>query len=98
MLTQRFIYEFDEFRLDTGQFLLNRGSLSAPLTPTVFRILVVLLEHAGDVVTKQQLIQELWPDSFVEEGNLNRNVSSLRKALGEKPSDHRYIETVPKIG
>jgi predicted ATPase len=98
MLTQRSIYEFDDFRVDTGQFLLCRMGLSSPITPTVFRILVLLLEHAGEVVTKEQLVKHIWPDSFVEEGNLNRNVSTLRKALGEKPSDHRYIETVPKLG
>jgi len=98
MLTQRSIYEFDDFRVDTGQFLLSRFGLSAPITPTVFRILVLLLEHAGQVVTKEQLVKQIWPDSFVEEGNLNRNVSTLRKALGEKPADHRYIETVPKLG
>jgi DNA-binding winged helix-turn-helix (wHTH) protein len=98
MLTQRSIYEFDDFRVDTGQFLLCRLGLSSPITPTVFRILVLLLEHAGEVVTKEQLVKHIWPDSFVEDGNLNRNVSTLRKALGEKPSDHRYIETVPKLG
>jgi predicted ATPase/DNA-binding winged helix-turn-helix (wHTH) protein len=98
MLTQRSIYEFDDFRVDTGQFLLCRMGLTSPLTPTVFRILVLLLEHAGQVVTKEELVKHIWPDSFVEEGNLNRNVSTLRKALGEKPSDHRYIETVPKLG
>ncbi len=98
MLTQRAIYEFDDFRVDTGQFLLNRRGVPSPLTPTVFRILLLLLEHAGKVVTKEQLVQHVWPDSFVEEGNLNRNISTLRKALGEKPSDHRFIETVPKTG
>jgi predicted ATPase len=56
------------------------------------------LEHPGEVVTKEQLMKHVWPDSFVEEGNLNRNVSTLRKALGERPSDHRYIETIPKTG
>ena len=98
MLTNRRIFEFDDFRVDTGQFLLTRPGQSSPLTPTVFRILVMLLEQAGKVVSKEELIKEVWPDSFVEEGNLNRNVSTLRKALGERPSDHRYIETIPKTG
>jgi DNA-binding winged helix-turn-helix (wHTH) protein len=98
MVTQRRIYEFDDFRVDSGQFLLTKGGHSAPITPTVFRILLTLLERAGEVVSKDDLIKSVWPDSFVEEGNLNRNVSTLRKALGEKPSDHRYIETVPKTG
>jgi DNA-binding winged helix-turn-helix (wHTH) protein/predicted ATPase len=98
MLTQRQIFEFDDFRVDTGQFLLTKAGHSSPMTPTVFRILVFLLEHPGEVVTKEQLMKQVWPDSFVEEGNLNRNVSTLRKALGERPSDHRYIETIPKTG
>jgi predicted ATPase len=58
----------------------------------------MLLENAGQAVTKEELIKYVWPDSFVEEGNLNRNMSTLRKALDEKPSDHRYIETIPKTG
>jgi DNA-binding winged helix-turn-helix (wHTH) protein/predicted ATPase len=98
MLTQRRIYEFDDFRVDSGQFLLMRGGQSTPITPTVFRILLTLLERAGQVVSKEDLMKSVWPDSYVEEGNLNRNVSTLRKALDEKPSDHRYIETIPKTG
>src|SRR5882672_711263 len=98
MLTQRRIYEFDDFRVDTGQFLLARSGHTTPITPTVFRILLILLERAGQVVSKDELIKFVWPDSFVEEGNLNRNISTLRKALDEKPCDHRYIETVPKTG
>lgn len=98
MFTQRLIYEFDDFRVDTGHFLLTKNGHSTPITPTVFRILVFLLERAGQVVAKSELISFVWPDSYVEEGNLNRNVSTLRKALGEKPSDHKFIETIPKTG
>jgi len=98
MLTTRRIYEFDDFRVDTGQFLLSRAGSTRPISPTVFRILLILLERAGESVTKEELMKYVWPDSFVEEGNLNRNVSTLRKVLQEKPSDHRYIETIPKTG
>src|SRR6185369_12533837 len=98
MLNKRRIYEFHDFRVDTGQFLLTRAGRVQPITPTVFRILLILLERAGEVVPKEDLIRYVWPDSYVEEGNLNRNVSTLRKALDEKPSDHRYIETIPKTG
>src|SRR2546426_12259856 len=98
MLTQRRIYEFDDFRVDTGQFLLARSGHMTPITPTVFRILLILLERAGQVVSKDELMRFVWPDSFVEEGNLNRNVSTLRKILEEKPCDHKYIETIPKTG
>jgi len=98
MLTKRRIFEFDDFRVDTGQFLLTRTGNARPISPTVFRVLQMLLENAGQAVTKEELIKYVWPDSFVEEGNLNRNMSTLRKALDEKPSDHRYIETIPKTG
>src|SRR5262245_24437811 len=98
MRTERTIYEFDDFRVDTGQFFLIKAGQTIPITPTVFRILLVLLEHAGQMVTKEDLMKSVWPDCFVEAGNLNRNVSTLRKALDEKPSDHRYIETLPKTG
>jgi len=98
MLTKRRIFEFDDFRVDTGQFVLSRGGRTRPISPTVFRVLLILLEHAGQAVAKEELMKYVWPDSFVEEGNLNRNVSTLRRALEEKPSDHRYIETIPKTG
>jgi len=98
MLTTRQIYEFDEFRVDTGQFLLSTAGSTRPISPTVFKILLILLERAGQSVTKEELMKYVWPDSFVEEGNLNRNVSTLRKVLHEKPSDHKYIETIPKTG
>src|SRR5204863_3170373 len=98
MLTKRRIYEFDDFRVDTGQFFLTKAGRTQPITPTVFRILLILLERAGEVVNKEELMKHVWPDSFVEEGNLNRNMSTLRKALDEKPCDHKYIETIPKTG
>ncbi len=98
MTNKRRIYEFNDYRVDTGQFLLIRRDRTTAITPTVFRILLLLLERAGQIVPKEELIQFVWPDSFVEEGNLNRNISTLRKALEERPSDHRYIETVPKMG
>jgi DNA-binding winged helix-turn-helix (wHTH) protein len=97
-MTQRTIYEFDDFRVDTGQFVLMKNGHPTPITPTVFRILLALLERSGETVTKDELMKFVWPDSFVEEGNLNRNVSTLRKILDEKPSEHRYIETIPKMG
>jgi DNA-binding winged helix-turn-helix (wHTH) protein len=98
MQTQRRIYEFDDFRVDTGQFILTRRGQARPVSPTAFRILLTLLERAGQSITKEELMKYVWPDCYVEEGNLNRNVSTLRKVLDEKPSDHRYIETIPKIG
>jgi predicted ATPase len=98
MRNERVLYQFDNFRVDSGLFLLVEQGTPRPITPTVFRILLILLENAGRIVTKDELMSTIWSDSFVEEGNLNRNVSTLRKVLGETPRDHRYIETIPKTG
>ena len=76
-------YEFGHFRLDTGERVLRRDRELVPLTPKVFEILVALVEHGGKVVEKDDLMKRVWPDTFVEEGNLTQNVSLLRKALGE---------------
>ena len=78
MHTQRRIFEFDDFRVDTGQFLLARDGRTSPMTPTVFRILLFLLERAGEVVTKEELMKTVWPDSFVEEGTGEARASLSR--------------------
>ncbi len=64
----------------------------------MFDLLKVLVQNNGRLLQKDELLKEVWPDSFVEEGNLNRNISILRKALGEDSSGKPYIETVPKRG
>jgi len=91
-------YEFGAFRLDVSEQMLLRDGRPLPLTPKLFDLLRVLVENGGHLVEKDQLLKELWPDSFVEEGALNRGVSVLRKALGESASGPKYIETVPKRG
>jgi TolB-like protein/DNA-binding winged helix-turn-helix (wHTH) protein len=91
-------YEFGPFRLDTANHCLLRDGQPVPLTPKVFDLLKVLLNNNGRLVEKDELLKEVWPDSFVEEGNLNRNISILRKVLGEDSSGKPYIETVPKRG
>jgi DNA-binding winged helix-turn-helix (wHTH) protein/TolB-like protein len=92
------IYEFDSFRLDTAeQILLHKGE-SVALTPKVFDLLVVLLENHGHLLSKDELVKALWAESFVEEANLNVAVSALRKVLGEKPNENRFIETIPRRG
>ncbi len=90
--TKRF-YSFDVFRVDPDERLLFKGDREVPLTPKVFDTLLVLLENSSHVLTKQELMQKVWPDSFVEENNLAQNISVLRKAIGE-----RFIQTVPKRG
>src|SRR5208337_4788862 len=69
-----------------------------PLTPKTFQILLVLIRHNEEVVTKDDLMKMVWPDTFVEEANLSRNIFMLRKALGETAQDHKYIVTVPGRG
>ena len=76
-------YEFGSFRLDPSERLLLRQGEEVPLTPTFFNILLPLVENSGHILDKQQLMQMVWPDRFVEEGNLTRNISTLRKILGE---------------
>lgn len=95
---ERRLYEFDEFRVDPVRRRLTRGGELVPLTPKAFSILLVLLERRGEVVEKEELIQKVWPDTFVTEANLTQNVSSLRKALGERASESRYVVTVPGRG
>ena len=96
--TVRELYEFGPFRVDAGREILLRNGEPVSLTPKTFQILLVLLRHGQQVVTKDALMQAVWPDTFVEEANLSRNVFMLRKALGETPQEHRYIVTVPGRG
>ena len=91
-------YEFGRFRLRTGDRVLLRDQEIVPLTPKVFDILLVLVESSGQVISKDGLMKRVWPDSFVEEGNLTQNISLLRKALGEGQNGHQYIETVARRG
>jgi DNA-binding winged helix-turn-helix (wHTH) protein/tetratricopeptide (TPR) repeat protein len=92
------LYEFGPFRVDPAKELLLRGEATVPLTPKTFQILLVLMRHSKEVVTKDELMKMIWPDTFVEETNLSRNIFLLRKALGESPQDHQYIVTVPGRG
>src|SRR5262249_39657540 len=78
--------------------VLLRESEIVPLTPKAFETLLALVERSGHVVDKDELMRAVWPDTFVEEGGLTRNISVLRKALGDAESGRGYIETVPKRG
>jgi len=91
-------YEFGRFRLKVAERVLLREGELVPLTPKVFDILVTLVEHGGQVVAKDDLMKRVWPNTFVEEGNLTQNISLLRKALGESPAGVQFIETVPRRG
>jgi len=91
-------YDFGRFRLKVAERVLLREGELVPLTPKVFDILVTLVEHGGQVVAKDDLMRRVWPNTFVEEGNLTQNISLLRKALGESPGGVQFIETVPRRG
>ncbi|HXG68596.1 MAG TPA: winged helix-turn-helix domain-containing protein [Blastocatellia bacterium] len=91
-------YEFGPFRLDTVKRLLLRDGEPVQLAPKAFDTLLALVENAGQVVEKDDLLKQIWPDSFVEEVNLTVYISTLRKVLGESPDQHRFIVTVPRRG
>ncbi len=94
----RWAYRFGPFQLDVRERRLSSGSDVIPLRLKVFDTLRVLVQNAGRLVTKQELLDSVWPGTAVEENNLNHNVSVLRKALGEKATGQQYIETVPRVG
>lgn len=91
-------YEFGPFRLDPVSRLLQRDGDVVPLKPKVFDTLLALVAASGQSVSKDQLMQTVWPDAAVEENNLTQNISALRKAFGEQRDEHRYIVTVPGYG
>lgn len=92
------LYEFGPFRLDTGEKLLMREGRTVPLPPKVFDTLLALVENRGRIIGKEELMQLLWPETFVEESNLTQNISQLRRALGDGNGDGQFIETIPKRG
>lgn len=91
-------YEFASFRLDPAERLLLHNQKPLALTPKCFDLLVALVESSGHLLEKEELLQRVWPNQFVEESNLSFNISILRKALGEGQDGQRYIKTVPKKG
>jgi len=97
-LQTKHFYAFGPFRFDSEKRVLVRDGTPVPLAPKASEILLVLVERPGHLVEKEALINRVWPDAFVEEGNLNKNIFFLRKALGEWDGGREYIETVPRRG
>src|SRR6266496_2713466 len=93
-----YFYDFGPFRLDTSERVLLRAGEPVTLTPKAFQTLLVLVKNSGHVVEKDQLMREVWPDSFVEEGGLSVNIFRLRRVLGDSNEPPHYIETVPRRG
>jgi TolB-like protein/DNA-binding winged helix-turn-helix (wHTH) protein/Tfp pilus assembly protein PilF len=92
------IYEFGPFRIDVGRRVVLREGQPVSLTSKSFDTLLVLVERRSEVVHKDELMKTLWPDTIVEENNLTQQISMLRKALGERAGEHRYVLTVPGRG
>ena len=94
------VYSFEDFRLDSARRLLVRspGAEHVALTHKAFELLLLLVENSGRLVSKEELMAKVWPDSFVEDANLTQTISVLRKTLGENPNQHRFIVTEPGKG
>jgi adenylate cyclase len=92
------VYRFGPFELDGAEHRLLRNGVEVPLQLKAFETLCILVERAGRLLTKDDLLRQLWPGTIVEENNLNKNISMLRKALGECATGQSYIETVPRVG
>jgi TolB-like protein/DNA-binding winged helix-turn-helix (wHTH) protein len=103
----RIVYEFGRFRLDEGErrllrdgeeVVLRENGREERLTPKAFDLLLALVKRGGRMAERGELLEELWPGTFVEDNRLSDNVSTLRKFLGDRAKDPLYIETVPKHG
>src|SRR5215471_7257524 len=92
------LYEFGQFRVDPVAGQLLRDGKPIPMEPKVFQTLLFLVQNRGRLVQKDELMREIWPDRFVEETNLARNISVLRKVLANDPVRDQYIETAPRRG
>src|SRR6476620_926965 len=92
------LYEFGRFRCDPAEHLLFCKGKAVSLAPKAFEILIILIKSNGRLLTKDEMMQKVWPDTFVEDANLTINISALRKLLGDSTGDQQYIETVPKRG
>jgi DNA-binding winged helix-turn-helix (wHTH) protein/TolB-like protein/Flp pilus assembly protein TadD len=97
-VSNKHLYEFGSFRLDTREHLLLRNGERVKLEGKVFETLVVLVQHSGRLVSKNELMNHVWPDAIVEENNLEKSISVLRKVLGKIGSNSNYIETVRGLG
>src|SRR6266571_9494392 len=97
-VTLKHFYKFDPFILDVDERVLLRDGRPVAVTPKVFDTLLLLVENQGCVVSKQKILETLWPDVFVEESNVTFNITMLRKALGDTKHESLYIETVSRRG
>src|SRR6185295_14176262 len=92
------IYEFGPFRIDNAERMLRRGTDVIPLSPLVTDTLLALLESGGRALTKDELLDRIWPDTTIEPGGLNQNICALRRVLGDSRHNTEYIKTIAKLG
>src|ERR1041385_2594014 len=98
MSNSRSIYKFDSYRVDVANRLLLRHGQPMSLTPKAVEILIALIDHRGQVMSKADLMKIVWPDTIVEDGNLSQNIYLLRRKLTEASNGRPYIETVARRG
>jgi len=92
------IFRFDEFQLDSLARTLRRREEIVTLNRRAFDVLLYLVQNPGRVLTRDELLKNVWPDTFVDENSLAQSISALRRALEEKPGDNNYIVTLPGRG
>src|SRR6266852_8388649 len=92
------LYRFGQFALDSRKRTVSRADSPVSLTTKAFDVLLFLVQNPNRLVTKEELLQAVWGDTFVEEGNLKQYISHLRKALGDNSEDPRLIVTIARKG
>src|SRR5216684_494395 len=97
-LADGYLYRFGQFALDSRKRTVSRADSPVSLTPKAFDVLLFLVQNPNRLVTKEELLQAVWSDTFVEEGNLTQYIYHLRKALGDNPEDARLIVTIARKG
>src|SRR5947209_6343403 len=97
-LIEKRVYEFGNFRLNMAERVLESAGCPLPVTPKALDVLIVLVANRGRIVEKEDLMRQVWPDTFVEDNNLAFNISVLRKLFGESGASPRYIETISRRG
>jgi DNA-binding winged helix-turn-helix (wHTH) protein len=98
VLADSYLYRFGSFALDSQKRKLSRADSPVSVTPKAFDVLLFLVQNPNRLVTKEELLQAVWGDTFVEEGNLTQYISHLRKALGDNSEDTRLIVTIARKG
>src|SRR6266446_10211821 len=93
-----YLYRFGPFEIDPQRRTLSCHESPIPLTPKTFDVLLFLAQNSNRLITKEELLQAVWGDTFVEEGNLKQYISHLRKALADNSEDHRLIVTIARKG